>query len=114
MKTSFRSVPSYAGSIEYASGAKATYSIAIAEGLVAHQGDAWTHALKLAGGYMNRIVEGRASLNPMPPSFLGVHIFHQEYQCMLFFPSFSPHQNLAMAAKIALMIPFGILKTDIA
>jgi maltose alpha-D-glucosyltransferase/alpha-amylase len=65
--TSFRSVPPYIGSLEFASGANATYSIAIAEGLVEHQRDAWSHALELAGDYMNRIVEGRASLSPMPP-----------------------------------------------
>ncbi|MDB5105274.1 MAG: alpha-amylase [Fibrobacteres bacterium] len=65
--TGFRSVPPFVGSIEYASGANATYSIAIAEGLVGHEQDAWSYALTLAGEYMTRLVENRGSLGPLPP-----------------------------------------------
>ncbi|MDB5049105.1 MAG: trehalose synthase [Fibrobacteres bacterium] len=65
--TAFRHVPPYVGSVEYAAGANATYSIAIAEGLVEHQQDAWTYALTLAGEYMNRLLESRDNLGPLPP-----------------------------------------------
>lgn len=58
--TSFRNVPPYAGHLEYISGAGATWSLAIAEGLVPNQGDAWTHTLKLAGAYWDRIIKPAA------------------------------------------------------
>jgi maltose alpha-D-glucosyltransferase/alpha-amylase len=70
--TSFRHVPPYAGYLEYASGANATYSLAIAEGLVPNQGDAWTYALKLAGAHLARLLKSGASLptsdDPLDPS----------------------------------------------
>jgi maltose alpha-D-glucosyltransferase / alpha-amylase len=69
--TTFRNVPPYVGSIEYASGANATYSIAIAEGLVDHEQDAWSYALSLAGEYMNRLLETRSDLGPLPPMATG-------------------------------------------
>ena len=55
--TSFRNVPPYAGHLEYVSGAGATWSLAIAEGLVPNQGDAWTHTLKIAGAYWHRLLK---------------------------------------------------------
>jgi maltose alpha-D-glucosyltransferase / alpha-amylase len=65
--TSFRNVPPYVGSVEYSTGANATYSIAIAEGLVPHEQDAWSYALQLAGEYTARVLESRATLGPLPP-----------------------------------------------
>ncbi len=58
--TAFRHVPPYAGHLEYVSAANATYSLAIAEGLVPNQGDAWSHTLKLAGAYMQRLLKPAA------------------------------------------------------
>jgi maltose alpha-D-glucosyltransferase/alpha-amylase len=64
-QTSFRHVPPYAGALEYAAGANATYSIAIVEGLVAHEQDAWKYALGLAGKYLGRLVENRHTLGAL-------------------------------------------------
>jgi maltose alpha-D-glucosyltransferase/alpha-amylase len=58
-QTAFRHVPPYAGSLEYAAGANATYSIAIVEGLVAHEQGAWDYALHLAGDHLKRVIENR-------------------------------------------------------
>ncbi|HKP97832.1 MAG TPA: maltose alpha-D-glucosyltransferase [Fibrobacteria bacterium] len=69
--TTFRNVPPYVGALEYASGAKATYTIAIAEGLVGHEQDAWSYALTLAGEYMGRLLESRDSLGALPPMASG-------------------------------------------
>jgi maltose alpha-D-glucosyltransferase/alpha-amylase len=72
--TSFRNVPPYQGAIEYASGANATYTIAIGEGLVSHEQDAWNYALILAGEYIARLLENRDSLPPMPPMTTGFRV----------------------------------------
>jgi maltose alpha-D-glucosyltransferase/alpha-amylase len=55
--TSFRNAPPYAGVLEYAAGANATYSIAIAEGLVAHKTVAWNHALEAARRHIGMLME---------------------------------------------------------
>ena len=65
--TTFRNVPPYVGSVAYSTGANATYTIAIAEGLVPHEQDAWTFALQLAGEYTTRVLESRTNLGPLPP-----------------------------------------------
>ena len=65
--TTFRNVPPYVGAIEYAAGAGATYTLAIAEGLIPHEQNAWSYALTLAGEYMTRLLESRATLGPIPP-----------------------------------------------
>jgi maltose alpha-D-glucosyltransferase/alpha-amylase len=70
-QTAFRHVPPYAGALEYASGSQGTYTLAIAEGLVAHEEDAWTYALELAGRYIGYLATTRHSLGPKPPPLLG-------------------------------------------
>ena len=65
--TAFRHVPPFAGALEYASGANATYSIAIVEGLVAHEEDAWSYALALAGRYLSEgLLGNRMDLGEFP------------------------------------------------
>ena len=49
-------MPPYAGHLEYASGAGGTYTLAIAEGLVENQGDAWSYVLKLAAAHLGRVL----------------------------------------------------------
>ena len=45
-----------------------SWTVAIAEGLVAHERDAWSHTLSMAVEYMDRLVAGRADLAAIPPS----------------------------------------------
>jgi len=59
-QTNFRRVPPYVGHLEYASGAGGTYTLAIAEGLIENQGDAWSHALKLASDHLRRVLKPAA------------------------------------------------------
>ena len=54
------------------------------------------------------------SINPMPPMFLCIHIFHHGNQCIFFCETSSPHQKPDISSLIALHIPLGSLKTDIA
>nr|MDQ3000953.1 maltose alpha-D-glucosyltransferase [Fibrobacterota bacterium] len=63
--TSFRNVPPYIGSVAYSTVANATYTIAIAEGLVPHEQDAWSYALQLAGEYTARLLKDRATPSSM-------------------------------------------------
>jgi maltose alpha-D-glucosyltransferase/alpha-amylase len=75
--TPFRRVPPYAGHLEYASGAGATYTLAIAQGLVENQGDAWSHALKLATQHLSRVLKPGAAasedaLDPRAANFAGL------------------------------------------
>jgi len=69
--TGFRNAPPYAGALEYAAGANAIYSIAIAEGLVAHEQDAWSHALQAAGRHIGRLMENRSQLGALPKAAKG-------------------------------------------
>jgi maltose alpha-D-glucosyltransferase/alpha-amylase len=75
--TAFRRVPPYAGHLEYASGAGGTYTLAIAEGLIENQGDAWSHSLKLAGAHLARVLKPGApgsedALDPRAAEFAGL------------------------------------------
>ena len=70
-QTTFRNAPPYAGVLEYAAGGNATYSIAIAEGLVAHEQVAWTHALQAAGRHISRLMENRSQLGKPPETAAG-------------------------------------------
>ena len=54
-------MPPYAGHLEYVLGAGGTYTLAIAEGLIENQGDAWSHALKMATEHLRRILKPGAS-----------------------------------------------------
>jgi maltose alpha-D-glucosyltransferase/alpha-amylase len=66
----FPNVPRFHGSLEYVSSDGEAWTVAIAEGLVAHAGDAWTHALSLANGYLDRLAAEAADLGPLPDSGL--------------------------------------------
>jgi maltose alpha-D-glucosyltransferase/alpha-amylase len=70
--TSFRNVPSYAGALEYAGGAhQATWSLAVVEGLVPHEQDAWTYALAQARRYIGYLAAHRPSLGAAPGGSAG-------------------------------------------
>jgi maltose alpha-D-glucosyltransferase / alpha-amylase len=66
----FVHVPRFHGALEYLSASGAAWTVAIVEGLVEHAGDAWTHALSLANGYLDRLPADAASLGPVPDSGL--------------------------------------------
>jgi maltose alpha-D-glucosyltransferase/alpha-amylase len=70
-RTSFRQVPAYVGALEYLGGAQANYTVAVVEGLVAHEQDAWTYALEQAGRYIGYLASQRHSLGAVPPRTRG-------------------------------------------
>jgi maltose alpha-D-glucosyltransferase/alpha-amylase len=64
--TSFRNVPPFVGAVEYAGGGHATYSIAVVEGLVPHEQEAWSYTLELAGRYVGWLAANRHALKAAP------------------------------------------------
>ncbi len=76
-RTGFRNAPGFIGSLEYTPGPgpaaqgntsvtarSASYTVAIAQGLVAHESVAWNHALALAGAYLESLAGHRGSPSP--------------------------------------------------
>jgi maltose alpha-D-glucosyltransferase/alpha-amylase len=99
-QTSFRRVPPYAGHLEYASGAGATFTLAIAEGLVENQGDAWSYALDLASAHLSRIFRAGA-----PPSEDGLDARASGFAALLGRRTAGMHLALASRADVAAFAP---------
>jgi maltose alpha-D-glucosyltransferase / alpha-amylase len=54
-KAAFRNIPPVAGALEYREGKSEPATMAILQGFVANQGDAWEHTLKALSNYYDRV-----------------------------------------------------------
>lgn len=67
-KTAFRGVPKFVGSVKYQGESGTNYSLAIAEGLVPAERNAWEKTLQLAQGYLNRLSENPRNIQVADPT----------------------------------------------
>jgi trehalose synthase-fused probable maltokinase len=69
-KTSFRNVPPLAGYLEYLNGAGTSAALAMLQGYVANQGDAWQYTLKALAEYYENAPRWNLGANDLPDATL--------------------------------------------
>ncbi|MCL2690299.1 MAG: putative maltokinase, partial [Chitinispirillia bacterium] len=65
----FKNIPPYAGVIEYNSGQKEPFTIAMMQGFVENSGNAWGYTLGVVRKYFERILSAKGSLPKIPGSY---------------------------------------------
>jgi len=72
-KQGFANVPPFEGEIEYRRHGLEPISIAMLQGFIPNEGDAWTYTLDELGRYFDRVLARKVSQPPdMPPSVMGM------------------------------------------